>query len=200
MKRFFLTPAIYLLLFTDGYGQHGDYRHDVQFSAGLQTSEHALFEGYANLVLMFFLRETITPLQRSNGLYGTYRYRVTRRISAGLTAGTTFLNTREPLFNDSGKTGGRYRYTSPMIAVEAQFHYIDRPKWSFYGIAGAGIGRTFERYANGATGSIEKIRHPLLTVHFTPIGVRYGKTTGIFAELGYGYRGILNTGISVRLK
>ncbi len=198
MKKPFITSVICLLLSTGCYAQDS-YKHDIQLGAGLWASEYAALEGYINLFTVLFLRETVSPFERSNGLYGTYRYRISRRISAGLTAGATLLNTEEPVFGYSGTTGD-YRYISALLAVEGQFHYIDRPEWSFYGIAGAGLGSTFERNSGTTAGPVEKTRYPLVTIQVTPIGVRYGKTAGIFAELGYGYRGILNAGISIRLK
>jgi len=198
MKKIFITSAISLLISTAGHAQDS-YRHDIQLSAGLWASEQAVLEGYINLFTVFFLRKTVTPYERSNGLYGSYRYRITRRISAGLSAGMTLLNTEESLFGLSGTTGD-YRYVSALLAAEGQFHYIDRPEWSFYGIAGAGLGSTHERNSRTTTGTVEKERYPLVTIQVTPLGVRYGKTAGVFAELGYGYKGILNAGMSIRLK
>lgn len=198
MKKLFPTSVICLLLSIGAYAQ-GSYRHDIQLGAGLGASEYAAFEGYINLFTIFLLRETVTPFERSNGLYSTYRYRISRRISAGLTAGATLLNTEKSVFGYS-RTPGDYRYISALIAAEAQLHYIDRPKWSLYCVAGAGLGSTFERNSGTVAGSSEKTRYPLVIVQVTPIGVRYGKAVGIFAELGYGYRGIVNAGISLRLK
>lgn len=196
MKKLFLAFFICLLFSRGSYAQYG-YKHDIQLGAGLWTSEYAALEGYINLFMILILKETVTPFERGNGLYGTYRYRVSRRISAGLTTGATLLNTGEPVFHDSG-TSGDYRYVSALLAAEAQFHYIDRPQWSLYGIAGAGLGRTFAK--NYGTVTSEKNKYPLVTIQVTPIGLRYGKTVGLFAELGYGYKGIVNTGISLRLK
>ncbi len=198
MKKIFLTSVISLLLCTGGSAQ-GSYKHDIQLGAGLKASDYAAIDGYINILILFLLRETTIPSERSNGLYGTYRYRISHRISAGLTAGTTLLKTGERVLRHP-KTPGNYRYNSALIAAEVQFHYIDRPRWSVYGIAGAGLGQTFERKSGTMTDPVEKTRYPLITVHGTPIGVRYGKAVGIFAELGYGYRGIVNAGISLRLK
>jgi hypothetical protein len=36
------------------------------------------------------------------------------------------------------------------------------------------------------------------TFQITPFGVRAGKQTGVFAEIGYGYKGIINLGLSSR--
>ncbi len=196
MKKLFLTSAICLLL-SIGSNAQQNYRHEVRLSAGLWASEYAAVEGYANLLVMFLLRETIKPYQRSNGLYGTYRYRISRRFSAGVTAGATLLNTDESLFGYSPESGD-YRYISALFAAEAQFHYFDGPIWCLYSMAGGGVGNAFERNSAAASGVVEKSRSPLMIMQISPIGIRCGKTVGIFAELGYGYKGILNTGISVR--
>lgn len=38
-----------------------------------------------------------------------------------------------------------------------------------------------------------------LSYHFTACKVRYGNTFGVFGELGFGYRGLVNAGISIKL-
>ncbi|MBO7764215.1 MAG: hypothetical protein J6S16_04655 [Bacteroidales bacterium] len=38
-----------------------------------------------------------------------------------------------------------------------------------------------------------------LSYHFTACKVRYGDTFGVFGELGFGYRGLVNVGISIKL-
>lgn len=35
--------------------------------------------------------------------------------------------------------------------------------------------------------------------HITPVKFRYGNAVGFFAELGFGYRGLLNVGLSVKI-
>ncbi len=196
MKKLFLTSFLCLLLSPGGNAQ-GSYKHDIQLSTGLWASEYAAIEGYINLFTLLLLRETVTPFQRSNGAYATYRYRISRRVSVGLSTGATLLNTDEAVFGYS-RSPGKYRYVSALFAVEGQFHYIDRPKWSLYSVAGGGLGGTFERNSDNSTGPAEETRYPLLTMQVTPVGVRFGKVAGVFAELGYGYKGILNTGVSVR--
>jgi len=38
-----------------------------------------------------------------------------------------------------------------------------------------------------------------LSYHFTACKVRYGDTFGVFGELGFGYRGLVNVGLSIKL-
>lgn len=38
-----------------------------------------------------------------------------------------------------------------------------------------------------------------VSYHFTACKVRYGNTFGVFGELGFGYRGLINVGISVKI-
>ena len=37
-----------------------------------------------------------------------------------------------------------------------------------------------------------------VAMHLTPIGIRYGKSFGGFAEIGAGYKGIVNFGVNVK--
>jgi len=38
-----------------------------------------------------------------------------------------------------------------------------------------------------------------VSYHFTACKVRYGNTFGVFGELGFGYRGLVNVGLSIKL-
>ena len=37
-----------------------------------------------------------------------------------------------------------------------------------------------------------------VAMQFTPIGIRYGKSFGGFAEIGAGYKGVINFGVNVK--
>ena len=38
-----------------------------------------------------------------------------------------------------------------------------------------------------------------VSYHLTAIKVRYGETIGVFAELGFGFRGLVNVGLSIKI-
>ena len=85
------------------------------------------------------------------------------------------------------------------FAVEPTFNYVYKPSWQLYGYLGLGV--TIVSFANatfndGTNPNISRL--PYVNAHFTPIGMRFGKEFGGFLEFGYGYKGILNAGISYR--
>ena len=85
------------------------------------------------------------------------------------------------------------------FAVEPIFNYMYRPSCQLYGYFG--LGGTIVTFGNvifddGSNANISRV--PYVNVHITPIGVRFGNEFGGFVEIGYGYKGILNAGISYR--
>jgi hypothetical protein len=93
--------------------------------------------------------------------------------------------------------------TSKWFTVMAKGSYIyfrdglNVPNVELYG--GVAVGSSF-RDANAGTGSNAKNKNmSYLAYQLTPFGVRTGQKVGFWAEVGYGYKGLLNAGISVRL-
>ena len=85
------------------------------------------------------------------------------------------------------------------FAVEPTFNYVYKPAWQLYGYLG--LGGTIVTFADATFNDGTKAiisRLPYVNVHFTPIGMRFGKEFGGFLEFGYGYKGILNAGFSYR--
>jgi len=84
-------------------------------------------------------------------------------------------------------------------AIEPKFNYIAKPAFQLYGYLGFGATVvTFGKaiFDNGSEAEISRV--PYFNMHVTPLGVRFGKEFGGFVEFGYGYKGILNGGLSYR--
>lgn len=80
------------------------------------------------------------------------------------------------------------------IAGETSYAYHNREKLKLYALVGAGVSFATEFYRNfDDFNKIEK--HRFFEYHITPIGIRYGKKWGGFAEIGYGYRGFISIGL-----
>ena len=85
------------------------------------------------------------------------------------------------------------------FALEPKFNYIYRPNFQLYGYLG--LGATIVTFADanfndGTKADISRV--PYVNGQLTPIGARFGKEFGGFVEIGVGYKGILNAGISYR--
>ncbi|GHV57148.1 hypothetical protein FACS1894182_05270 [Bacteroidia bacterium] len=121
-----------------------------------------------------------------------YRYWFTNRFGLG---GSYVFDTNSVKIRKDGSSGSSFdeytRYYST-IAIEGVLNYVTKSTWQLYGLLGGGL----------SIASVPK-SDVLNTVVFpnfqvTPIGVRIGGSFGGFAEVGYGYKGIINVGISVR--
>ena len=88
------------------------------------------------------------------------------------------------------------------FGIETNYRYISNPNFQMY--SGLGAGYAFGNTSftiddstlafkdeNNTTNSID-----YFTFQITALGFRVGKKLAVFAELGFGYKGILNGGIS----
>ena len=83
------------------------------------------------------------------------------------------------------------KYTSLMARMD--FHYINFHHFKLYG--STAVGKSWESASNGGT----EAKKSGFAYQITPIGVAFGGMIVGWAELGFGYRGILSTGFAVRL-
>ena len=87
------------------------------------------------------------------------------------------------------------------FAVEPKLNYVAKPAFQLYGYLGLGVTiinfGSVGKFANGEQPEMDG-RLPHFNAHFTPVGARFGKEFGGFVEIGYGYKGILNAGVSYR--
>jgi hypothetical protein len=65
-----------------------------------------------------------------------------------------------------------------------------------YSLAGLGSMLRYEKDLEKPEMRTRTLLRP--TGQLTPFGIRYGKNTGAFAEIGWGYKGILNLGVSAK--
>ncbi len=116
-------------------------------------------------------------------------------MSIGLTYAHT-KNSAEINYNNvpSGKSIVNYH----TIAGELQYNYISKPFFRLYGIVGLGYTNYTEKYEPTA-GTSEKNSAGHFNFQVSPIGFKLGNTVGIYGEVGFGYKGLFNGGLYVRL-
>nr|WP_315028735.1 outer membrane beta-barrel protein [uncultured Chryseobacterium sp.] len=93
--------------------------------------------------------------------------------------------TREYLDESSEKS---HNYT---VAVKSDYNYISKPKFRMY--SGLGLGLTMEKSSNPS----QNMSH--FNFQLTGLGIRLGGRLGVNAELGFGYKGIVNAGLAYTL-
>lgn len=126
-----------------------------------------------------------------------YRYQATERIKLG--ADISYLKTDHTFKTTVGAiTSLDKRKTQYlMVLPTAEFAYINTPLFTFYGTAAAGlIGAQIKDTSEGNKGY--KNNTVGFAFQVNPIAFRLGKKLGVFAEFGYGYKGIATGGISYR--
>jgi len=127
-----------------------------------------------------------------------YRYCFTNRFSLG--GAFAYDVNSVKVFNEADRNNKREVNRHYMtFALEPKFNYVSKPSFQLYGYLGLGVtvvGFADATFDNGS--KVKMSRVPFLNVHVTPLGVRFGNEFGGFVELGYGYKGILDAGISYR--
>ncbi len=139
----------------------------------------------------------------SGSIFLTYRYAICSRLSFGATAGTEFVDF-DHYSNNGPRTQppvllGKYKANISTIAFEVKPVYYNGSLFQFYGLVGLG-GRYYrETQVYGqATGNTNAFPNYFFNSQWTPLGVRAGRQLSGFAELGLGYKGLVNAGLCYR--
>jgi hypothetical protein len=129
----------------------------------------------------------------------TYKYFITNGLSVGLTAGVQ-VQQGTSIYQNNYFQPMPFSYTqlNMSIAAEVNWLYCSGRNFQLYGGAGAGLTHWREhdrdydntQYTEGGNDFAWQL---------TPIAFRVGGDLGVFAELGYGYKGVFNAGISYRV-
>ena len=88
-----------------------------------------------------------------------------------------------------------YDQQNTTVALELTWLYSSRGAFQAYGFAGAGLLNWVEHDHDQDNTSYTETGNKF-AFQFTPIGIRAGRSVGAFAELGYGYKGIIYGGVS----
>ncbi len=97
-----------------------------------------------------------------------------------------------------------YNRKSVTVAVELNYIYKIKKYLDVYTFIGTGpafvtLTNTSVSSVISPGGKVTESRSDGFVFHYSPVGVRVGGRIGGFAELGYGYKGLLSGGLSVRL-
>lgn len=114
------------------------------------------------------------------------------RLSWGIDLGWEQLDiTYESPGRPDLKTKDRYISIMP----RADFKFLRKENLKLY--SSAALGASF--LTNKQNNSNTVANATSFAFHFSPIGIKAGNTFGFFAELGFGFRGLANAGISVKM-
>ena len=97
-------------------------------------------------------------------------------------------------------------YSKKIVTIAFEINYLYRitkymDTYTFLGV-GPGFTTLETTPANSqisVAAEAQTTRSDAFRFHYSPIGIRIGGRVGAFAELGFGYKGLLSGGLSVRL-
>lgn len=141
--------------------------------------------------------------QMSGAVSATYRVSVFPGLSFGCAIAIErqqtglLINNPDPAIRNMLQIGVVNR-TAIAIAPECRVNYKTRTWIRYYGTVG--FGHTFVSEVYKGTYSTETDRSGYFAFHLSPIGFRAGRRLCGFAELGFGYKGLLNVGVSYSLR
>ncbi len=199
MKKILVSGLIIVLLFTvsshKAHSQTIGHDHEFTVGAGFVTTDQILG------VFIDIVRTlgTLGNVQSDNvnftgALYLNYKYYFTPRLAAGLSVVTD--KARGDLVNNDNEVLGSFDRRAFTLAPEVSLSYVNRKSFRMYGLIGAGYTFGSEKSTNELGEDNYTADYNHFNFQVSPLGFRLGKQIGAFAEIGFGYEGILNAGIS----
>ncbi|GAA4465987.1 hypothetical protein GCM10023093_19240 [Nemorincola caseinilytica] len=179
---------------------------EIIFGHGLLPL-HQMFAGFLQYV-------DYSNTTASGAISLTYRYHLSRVVSLGVTGvleretgqWQTHQGILTGIFDPYDIAYGRFSRSTFTVAPEVTFNYGETAHGMlrFYSVVALGITRSAQTTTLDNPGSEYSITPPpastkvYTTFQATPIGIRVGRALGGFAELGIGYKGIFNYGLTYR--
>lgn len=198
MNRTFAV-LILLILFTDAAVSLAQcpsdkYQWDFSLSYGLMTSsiynDNNAPDG----------NKTITQVPHTT--FFTVRYFLYNRLALGGAAGVASEKGTISATASPSSISGTYSVSNTTVALELYYIYFFRKYLEVYTFAGLGpafsaIETTASTPSSGYTSTTSSLE--AVKAQYTPIAVRVGGRLAGYAELGYGYKGVFNFGLSYKL-
>lgn len=136
-------------------------------------------------------------LNRETSLkYGPVMIGMNYYVTPRLSVGALYSKTQSRSDVESGNTTVRYTRNSYDVIMARSDYRWTRGFVQLY--SGLAAGAAFSR-AEPYDKSFKTIKETNFAYQVNALGVRAGRKLGVFGELGFGYNGIVNAGISLRL-
>ena len=198
MKK--LAIIISLVLIFPNIISAQEKKHDITIGYGMIT-HYALREITVNLTVTILSVDYVNTVYKSgSGAFSLgYRFSPVKRLTIGIDGVYQKIKNDVKTRDDNdpiliGKLERQFLST----AILTSFRYIDKETFQMY--SGIGVGYTFGKYHYVENDGEEDFGNSgQFAGHLNALGIRFGSTIGGFVELGYGYKGMLNFGLSVQL-
>ena len=133
----------------------------------------------------------------------TYRYYVTDNLALGLTGGQQQMSTAhyDDTYNNAITPYQKTSYKYTTIATELLLNYSNNPRLRAYTYLGLGCSQYQEQRSQANYNSFQVYDNTQVrsfNMEYVPIGLSFGGMLSGFAEIGIGYKGFVNCGMSYR--
>ncbi len=199
MKKIFivLIPLYFVCAAIDLQAQ--ERKNELSISYGLATIND-LGEIFSNLfadaIISAFGPDAVsTDTKLSGAFLLTYQHHFSNVISAGPVIGYEKL-TDEISVNKS--PAGKINHNAFTFAAEGRINYVNKDSFGMYLGLGAGISSISSKTTSDKAGNEDPDSSSGFTFQVTGLGIRVGDRLAASAELGFGYRGLVNLGVSYR--
>ncbi len=138
----------------------------------------------------------------SGAPFVTVRYFLYNRLAIGFAAGSSSERWQYNDVYTPSTIISQSKQSATTVACEVYYIYVFRKYFEAYTLAGFGSSFTSTETVTNATATASATTVNTSTAgvkaQYTPIGVRVGGKLGAFAELGIGYKGVFNFGVSYK--
>lgn len=164
-------------------------KSELNIGGGIMASENAFADAII-LLLSALINDPEDVTIPGAAWSMTYKYNLSERLAVG---GASIYNPSPDRWIPDFAINDRWKRRSLTTAGEATIYWAKQRAFQFYGTAGVGFfvkRKTFYE--------VQTETEFGYTFQATPVGLRIGNKVGVFMELGYGYKGVFNGGVSVR--
>lgn len=201
-KIFYFSGLLFFFTTTTVIAQDVHQKHEIRFGfsdASPITITDVLLQGLRNAFsssVSGYTKEV--NRKKNNGMWTVgYKYHVNRRFSIGTDVGL-LTSSKNIEFTRTSDNYNVYRQATFLLFLPtAQLTYLNRDNVQLYGNLGAGVLRYSIKETKDDDGSEFSDKFTSFAFQLNPVGVRVGKQFAAFAEIGFGFKGIVNIGASV---
>lgn len=165
-------------------------KSELNIGGGVMASENAFADAIV-LLLSALINDPEDVTIPGAAWSLTYKYNLSERLALG---GASVYNPSPDRWIPDFAINDRWKRRSLTTAGEATVYWTKQHAFQFYGTMGVGFfvkRKTFYE--------VQTETEFGYTFQASPVGLRIGNKVGVFMELGYGYKGVFNGGLSMRL-
>ncbi|GIQ60322.1 hypothetical protein Flavo103_34580 [Flavobacterium collinsii] len=195
MKKSIIVSAIFLTFTTlvVNAQERGKHEINLTYSDGAtMTVVNGLADAFASA---FTFQKEGSKITSFGNLGLGYRNQITERIKIG--GDIAFQQVQMEQSDKNKKLIGKRTSNYFMVMPTLSFSYIKTEWLDFYGSAAAGV--ILDKYTETEPNKpAVKDNAADFAFQVNPAGIRVGKKLGVFAEVGFGYRGIVSAGLNYK--